>query len=820
MASWIERDQLQPVAPALPNTEAIARTFQTKLQYWAQGAAQVKSAYQNALGLELTREDNQGKLNSYMKTANSQLQSVTETDLSVGDNVQGAMNIFKPIYSDQNLMGDNAITKHYKNQLAIAESARTRDGGSEFSQTNLQSLQMSLNDFRSDPNSDSWRNHYATREYYTPYYDVSKEIADLKKTFVPSSNSFEGPIREPIGKDSTGKEITGPNDYMKKVVDKSSTAAQWRLYLETNLSDRAKKQLAINAKVAYNGDLGIIAADYADYSLNKAKSMDKQISEINGVMGSPSTSANEKKTLETQKQLILERKNAMLSEVDQIRAGNIGFLRQNANRLAATLYTGNYINNVAQGLARTDTTVQYSPNEVSLTYFKQEQENLRNNANLQNRMAIAQLESDTTLAAASLRASASSRTKGDRIQDVLVDQTQLPGEVVTNGLSRFETERASVDQQLNSTFTDLNNYLRAIGDSYPNVKGEQDIAQSKWWSDNLTRRQNGQSVDPKFNSLFDTFSTLKIKKETMDSTSKLVDDQIKVRFGDQYKKINSQISEIAKETGAPRSFLDQVTAAIFDGSFKNVTGGGDLFSPSGGVGLRYQINGQDIQIPQGGVKAIQRLQRLASGPAKDVLKARNDLYNENYLQLNTWQRPVDPDANLIKATRQSLANRIGLQEKNVGDIIWDGRGKVRFNIVSAGDKKVPDIEDLQVKYGANSKVVGSDENQYLEVNDINVFTTVSDDPKLRAIDDNLNVQLRANGQVGTSPASLWDPAGNGIFFRVRKTKIGDDQYIYTLIHQKQDGTEEAINRAPFYSLNDLKTEALNASRYIASLGKK
>ena len=136
MPSYLERDQLQTVSPYIEDTDAILRGFNTKLQYWGIGAGKLKTTYENYLGLELTREDNQKSLETFMKGAGEQMRKASSTDLSVGDNVNAALDIFKPLTSDESfkpLMGDHSLTTFYNNQYRIAEMYKTREGGKEYS---------------------------------------------------------------------------------------------------------------------------------------------------------------------------------------------------------------------------------------------------------------------------------------------------------------------------------------------------------------------------------------------------------------------------------------------------------------------------------------------------------------------------------------------------------------------------------------------------------------------------------------------------------------------------------------------------------------
>src|SRR6478735_9057336 len=121
MASFLEKSQIQPIQPYISDIGSILNTFQTKQAYWSFGAQQAKTAYEKYLGLNLTREDNQGNLRQFMEKAKGEMQKVSQTDLSVADNAGAALGIFDPLVNgktkfSQDIMGDHAITNWYQQQ--------------------------------------------------------------------------------------------------------------------------------------------------------------------------------------------------------------------------------------------------------------------------------------------------------------------------------------------------------------------------------------------------------------------------------------------------------------------------------------------------------------------------------------------------------------------------------------------------------------------------------------------------------------------------------------------------------------------------------
>src|SRR5882757_5780224 len=149
MASYLQNNDYQTYQtnPYQLPTQQIIAAVQTRNQYWEGAASNLRNAYQNYLGLDLTRADNHERLNQLMQGVNENLQKVSKTDLSLGENYGNALSIFDPIVKDDNIMGDNAITRHYKQELSTAQNFRTKDNGKEYNETNVRDLSNHLQDF-------------------------------------------------------------------------------------------------------------------------------------------------------------------------------------------------------------------------------------------------------------------------------------------------------------------------------------------------------------------------------------------------------------------------------------------------------------------------------------------------------------------------------------------------------------------------------------------------------------------------------------------------------------------------------------------------
>lgn len=385
MPSYLERDQLQTVSPYIEDTDAILRGFNTKLQYWGIGAGKLKTTYENYLGLELTREDNQKSLETFMKGAGEQMRKASSTDLSVGDNVNAALDIFKPLTSDESfkpLMGDHSLTTFYNNQYRIAEMYKTREGGKEYSDTNLRYVQQQHSAFKNAENPEVWKDYYANRREYTPYVDVTGKVQKLVKDFYDNEQF-----------DATSIQRVDPNNpgYLITEEDKSTTQEKLKKYILENLSDKDRNQLGIEASVnlqdlknTYGSDKVNISLRYYDqYRTNVLNNKNDLKNKLAAVTDKININSNIKLT--DSQRIILEqnkkRMNSLINAIADIDKEIKSFedpktFQSFSNNLEANA-KNMYINDYVSGLADANSRLSYNQKiSQNAAYFSQLNYNL------------------------------------------------------------------------------------------------------------------------------------------------------------------------------------------------------------------------------------------------------------------------------------------------------------------------------------------------------------------------------------------------------------------------------------------------------------
>lgn len=383
-------------APAQEMVQAIA----TRQNYWDSAATSVKNAYQNYLNLDLTRQDNHEQLNQLMTGVNQQLKQVTQTDLSLGENYGKALSIFDPIIKNDNIMGDNAITRHYKDQFQVAQSYRIKDNGKGYSDTNVRDLSNHLQDFAADPNAANWRQHYSTRSFYTPYTDVAAEIRQVGKDFKPDVTSLTTPMYLDANGHPTSAGGT-QSGYMLNQTDKSIIASQYRAFLDAHLSDKAKNQLAIDGRVKYHDQIGALAQDYTTHNQEKINYYNNELKDLNGKLTGATDDQKDKYRSQINNYDALVKELSL--ENTKMRVGDFSNIKPNKDQIASQLYTNNYTDYVARASAQKNIDIKYTPDQVWKTMYTQENENKRFNIAKDVQWEIAKLNNETKLTVAGFK---------------------------------------------------------------------------------------------------------------------------------------------------------------------------------------------------------------------------------------------------------------------------------------------------------------------------------------------------------------------------------------------------------------------------------
>lgn len=127
MATYINgvTDYIPQIQPFVPDYNFMSNILQTKQSKYDQAHKQMSKFYGSLLNAPMLREDNIKKRDEFFKTVDTEIQKLSGLDLSLQQNQDHAMQIFKPFYEDKNIIKDMQWTKNLQGELERADGFRT-----------------------------------------------------------------------------------------------------------------------------------------------------------------------------------------------------------------------------------------------------------------------------------------------------------------------------------------------------------------------------------------------------------------------------------------------------------------------------------------------------------------------------------------------------------------------------------------------------------------------------------------------------------------------------------------------------------------------
>ena len=738
--------------------QAMTQALQTRNDYWDSAASNLRNVYQNYLGLQLSRSDNQQTLNGLMDNVTDNLKQASKTDLSIGDNYGKAMSIFNPIVQNNDIMGDNAITKHYQQELSTAQLYRQKDNGKEYSDTNVKDLTNHLEDFVKDPNASNWRQYYANRSYYTPYTDVSAETRQIAKDFKPNVNSLTSPVYI----DPTTGKITpqggSPSGYLLSQTDKSIIASQYRAFVDAHLSDKAKNQLAIDGRVKYHDNIGALAQDYTSYNQDQINYHSSEMDKIKGeIAGNNSTQA--------QKDAATQQLNNHQAAIDELKtqntkmaAGDYSNITPYKDQIAGALYSNKYVDFLSKASAQRNLDVKYSQDQVWKTMYDESNENSRFNTALLSKQQIANERNETLL---KIHYGLYSGGLGGIPTYAPSDNTNNES-FGADQLSKMQTASAdsftAATDQLNKVIKDRTG-IDMTDKSIP--QAQRDATYAKF----MGNSQNSSDVND--------FKTAAQKKSLDDMVYKSINDwtdnQIKTTNPDVFNYRQNIISGINKGENLTLNSKDgksnPINLNLSAQDIKDIISGTSKYrlgsyqegsSNYAGPGMgsytttnvtTLNVNGKEYRLPYSNLS--QSLDKINEG-ATDYINKRNDLLNQQINRIQGVEKVFQDDKNPYEGgAKDVIRGIIGSAKSDIKpeDILITDRDKdggLYFKV--QGDQKI-DQNDVQKNVEANrGRYVDAQKKFYLPGDQFGLLTKQPQfsDPRMSSLQTLIDFRSSAN----------------------------------------------------------------------------
>ena len=126
MATYLQgvQDYIPQFQPFQPDLNLYSNVLQTKQTEYDSAWKSLNNVYGQYFYADLTRDGNIQRKEELLQNIDFNLKRISGLDLSLDQNVEKAVQVFKPFYEDEYLMKDMAWTKNYSNQKGRAEGLK------------------------------------------------------------------------------------------------------------------------------------------------------------------------------------------------------------------------------------------------------------------------------------------------------------------------------------------------------------------------------------------------------------------------------------------------------------------------------------------------------------------------------------------------------------------------------------------------------------------------------------------------------------------------------------------------------------------------
>jgi hypothetical protein len=185
MATYLQgvTDFIPDYQPFQPDLNFYANLMQTKQNQYDTNWKSLNNLYGQLYGADLTHDLNIKKKDELLKQIDFNLKRVSGLDLSLEQNVNQALQVFKPFYEDQYLTKDMAWTKNWKNTYNAANALKNSKDDKQRKQwwpIGIQGLELRRQMFK-DATLDETLN--MSNVTYTPLVNAVERYMDLAKKY-------------------------------------------------------------------------------------------------------------------------------------------------------------------------------------------------------------------------------------------------------------------------------------------------------------------------------------------------------------------------------------------------------------------------------------------------------------------------------------------------------------------------------------------------------------------------------------------------------------------------------------------------------------
>ena len=407
MATYLQgvTDYIPDYQPFQPDLNFYANLLQTKQTQYDTNWNQLNNLYGQLYGADLTHDLNIKKKDELLKQIDFNLKRVSGLDLSLEQNVNQAMQVFRPFYEDKYLIKDMAWTKNWKNTYADADALKNSSDpkqSSKWHAEGIRGLEYRRQMFKDATLDETLMMGDAK---YTPKVEVLKEYMDFAKKY-DIGMVTQTPDGMYLVRKKNGEQLLpglqqifwaqyGNNqamqDYYRELsfVERMDYATQNAEKFGGNKLEAEKDYL----KNKYNWLKNVVASNQVKASdeKNTAENLvagvqnDIRQGNVNPQQGTYEEELNkllgvttevEKVTSDVNSKLN-DKVNSSIESTNDELLSNIELARLKVDAGYASYKAGVDIQNAAGSYAYSNYEIEYKPNAVAIAQFKEAQANTR-----------------------------------------------------------------------------------------------------------------------------------------------------------------------------------------------------------------------------------------------------------------------------------------------------------------------------------------------------------------------------------------------------------------------------------------------------------
>jgi hypothetical protein len=688
-------------APFEPDFQFIDTMLKRRQTLYEQGFSQVSNSYK-AINRNLTNPLNAQSRDKFLRQAEENLKDLSAMDLSLPQNVDSANGVFKPFYQNTDILADMSLTNHWDQQESVANMYRTKDGGKEFSEDNINYVRMQRNQFAKE-NPANWRGYMQNKRSYTPYYNWNQEFLDNMKYYKPDNVSI--------------KRRNGMYNIVEE--NKGASAQDLKLFFSSMASTKAKEQMRIEAAVRIGSSPEAIAPLYKNVAERDLATYTERLQNLETEIKVAPT--NEARTLlEGQRSQLMEEIKDRQTDIDKIKKGDIEFLRANGSKMAFALYFDDAVSRMAQGLSWKDYKYDFTGDDVAMLQYKEAQAMAREvlNQQGQDRRKLWDLEAER------LKNKREGKKGDDDDEEGPVNVMNAPSfnnqTVQKSSMNSLQTQILDNNQQKVNNAMLLKKHVAQVLKKKESEVTPNDIVI-------YGKSQSGQS-DKVYFSYKDKISQLSLQNDIIEKQIQSAEDYAVKTVGRQaYNEIEKnlkQLDQLGRDKGISGSDMYHAVingmARLERGTDSQVVTGPNVGANAASSKLVLTVNGKsyDVRANDNLVKMYNMAKNFSEkSTTKNYNQAFNNYFSENTVVPGTVSVLSNKDKRYV-ATQGLIGTITGLDATKIGGVLYGQNNDVYFSLDSQAatsdwDKEKKRVIDLATQYGLEIKVNDNTKQFYM-----------------------------------------------------------------------------------------------------------